>query len=246
MSNSKSAIQEIKNLMVQFGFMSEDKTLLSFKLEDNTILETEKLEKDSKIYKINEAFERVALEDGTYKLKENFELEVAESQIVSVKEIFVDAKLVDGTAIKVSGEGLVEGAKVMVVTEEGEIPAPDGVHELEGGMKVETKEGLIVKIEEAVAEAPEMEGPEVEIEVSKEEKMESEVVALLKDLVVKLGEKIASLEGKVEGMSADFNAFKKEPAAKKIADGKTEKFNKVDDYMDSKLETIMSLRKNNK
>lgn len=245
MSNSKSAIQEIKNLMVQFGFMSEDKTLLSFKLEDNTILETEKLEKDSKIYKINEAFERVALEDGTYKLKENFELEVAESQIVSVKEIFVDAKLVDGTQIKVSGEGLVEGAKVMVVTAEGEIVAPDGVHELEDGTKVETKEGLIVKIEEAIAEAPEMEGPEVEIEVSKE-KMESEVVALLKDLVVKLGEKIASLEGKVEGMSADFNAFKKEPAAKKIADGKTEKFNKVDDFIDSKLETIMSLRKNNK
>lgn len=245
MSNSKSAIQEIKNLMVSFGFMSEDKTLLSFKLEDNTIVETEKLEKDSKIYKINEAFERVALEDGTYKLKENFELEVAESQIVSVKEIFVDAKLVDGTAIKVSGEGLVEGAKVMVVTEEGEIPAPDGVHELEDGTKVETKEGIIAKIEEVVAEAPEMEKPEVEIEVSKE-KMESEVVALLKDLVIKLGEKIASLEGKVEGMSADFNSFKKEPASKKIADGKTEKFNKTDDYMDSKLEAIASLRKNNK
>ena len=245
MSNSKSAIQEIKNLMVQFGFMSEDKTLLSFKLEDNTIVETAKLEKDSKIFKINEAFERVALEDGTYKLKENFELEVAESQIVSVKEIFVDAKLVDGTAIKVSGEGLVEGAKVMVVTEEGEIPAPDGVHELEDGTKVETKEGIIAKIEEVVAEAPEMEKPEVEIEVSKE-KMESEVVALLKDLVIKLGEKIASLEGKVEGMSADFNSFKKEPASKKIADGKTEKFNKTDDYMDSKLEAIASLRKNNK
>jgi len=247
MSNSKSAIQEIKNLMVQFGFMSEDKTLLSFKLEDETILNTEKLEAGSKIYKINEAFEQVSLEDGTYKLKENFELEVAESQIVSVKEIFVDAKLVDGTAIKVSGDGLVEGAKVSVVTEEGEIPAPDGVHELEGGMKVETKEGLIVKIEEAVKEAPEMEGPEaeVEIEVSKE-KMESEVVALLKDLVVKLGEKIASLEGKVEGMSADFNSFKKEPAAKKIADGKTEKFNKTDDYIDSKLEAIAALRKNNK
>jgi hypothetical protein len=245
MSNSKSAIQEIKSLMVQFGFMSEDKTLLSFKLEDNTIVETEKLEKDSKIFKINEAFERVALEDGTYKLKENFELEVAESQIVSVKELFIDSKLVDGTAIKVSGDSLVEGAKVMVVTAEGEIIAPDGVHELEDGTKVETKEGLIVKIEEAIAEAPEMESPEVEIEVSKE-KMESEVVALLKDLVIKLGEKIASLEGKVGEMSADFNSFKKEPAAKKIADGKTEKFNKTDDYMDSKLEAIAALRKTNK
>jgi len=191
MSNSKSAIQEIKSLMVQFGFLKNE-----------------------------------------------------EAEIV--KEIFIDAKLIDGTAIKVSGDSLIEGAKVVVVTEEGEIPAPDGVHELEDGTKVETKEGLIAKIEEAVAEAPEMEEPKVEIEVSKEEKMESEVVSLLKDLVVKLGEKIASLEGKVEGMNADFNAFKKEPAAKKIADGKTEKFNKTDDYIDSKLEAIAALRKNNK
>jgi len=195
MSNSKSAIQEIKNLMVQFGFLKNEETEI-------------------------------------------------------VKEIFLDAKLVDGTAIKVSGEGLVEGAKVVVITEEGEIPAPDGVHELEDGTKVETKEGVIAKIEEKLEEPemekPEMEEPKVEIEVSKEEKMESEVVSLLKDLVVKLGEKIASLEGKVEGMSADFNAFKKEPAAKKIADGKTEKFNKTDDYIDSKLEAIAALRKNNK
>ena len=195
MSNSKSAIQEIKSLMVQFGFLKNEETEI-------------------------------------------------------VKEIFLDAKLVDGTEIKVSGDGLVEGAKVMVVTAEGEIVAPDGVHELEDGTKVETKEGVIAKIEEKLEEPemekPEMEEPKVEIEVSKEEKMESEVVSLLKDLVVKLGEKIASLEGKVEGMSADFNAFKKEPAAKKIADGKTEKFNKTDDYIDSKLETIAALRKNNK
>ena len=245
MSNSKSAIQEIKNLMVSFGFMSEDKTLLSFKLEDNTIVETEKLEKDSKIFKINEAFERVALEDGTYKLKENFELEVAESQIVSVKEIFVDAKLVDGTAIKVSGEGLVEGAKVMVVTEEGEIPAPDGVHELEDGTKVETKEGIISKIEEVVAESPEMESPEVEIEVSKDG-MSKEMVDMLKEFIYKMGDKVKKMEEQMSTLSSDFNSFKKEPASKKIADGKTEKFNKTDDFMDSKIETIMSLRKNNK
>ena len=248
MSNSKSAIQEIKNLMVQFGFMSEDKTLLSFKLEDNTIVETEKLEKDSKIFKINEAFERVALEDGTYKLKENFELEVAESQIVSVKEIFVDAKLVDGTQIKVSGDGLVEGAKVVVVTAEGEIPAPDGVHELEDGTKVETKDGIIAKIEEVVAQAegeiPDMEKPEVEVSIPVGG--EEEMMQLVKEFVSKMGEKIKKMEEQMSSLSSDFNSFKKEPASKKIADGKTEKFNKVDDYMDSKLEAIAALRKTNK
>ena len=191
MSNSKSAIQEIKNLMVQFGFMSEDKTEI-------------------------------------------------------VKEIFIDAKLIDGTAIKVSGDGLVEGAKVVVITEEGEIPAPDGVHELEDGTKVETAEGVISKIEQKLEE-PEMEKPEaeVEIEVSKEG-MEKEMVDMLKEFIYKMGDKVKKMEEQMSTLSSDFNSFKKEPAAKKIADGKTEKFNKTDDYIDSKLETIAALRKNNK
>lgn len=248
MSNSKSAIQEIKKLMVQFGFMSEEKTLLSFKLEDDTIVETEKLEKDSQIFKINEAFERVTLEDGTYKLKENFEVEVSEGQITAVKEIFLDAKLVDGTVVKVSGDALVEGAKVSVVTEEGEIPAPDGVHELEDGTKVETKEGIIAKVEEAVkeaeGEAPEAEKPEIEIEVPVG--AEQEMIELVKEFVSKMGDKIKKMEEQMSSLSSEFNQFKKEPAAKKIADGKTEKFNKVDDVLDDKLATIMSLRKSNK
>lgn len=249
MSNSSKAVQEIKKLMVQFGFMAnEQSTLLSFKLEDDTIVETEKLEKDSKIFKINEAFERVTLEDGTYKLKENFELEVAEGQITSVKEIFVDAKLVDGTVVKVSGDSLVEGAKVVVVTEEGEIPAPDGVHELEDGTKVETKEGIIAKVEEAVkeAEGPEMEKPEVEIEVPMG--AEKEMMELVKEFVSKMGEKIKKMEDNMASLSNEFESFKKEPASKKIADGKTDfkKSNNNEDDFDAKLATIMSLRKSNK
>jgi len=245
MSNSNKAVQEIKKLMVQFGFMaSEETTLLSFKLEDDTILETEKLELGSKIFKINEAFERVSLEDGVYKLKENFELEVAEGQITSVKEIFVDAKLIDGTQIKVSGDSLVEGAKVSVVTAEGEIVAPDGVHELEDGSKVETKEGVIVKIEQP--EMPEMEKPEVEIEVPVG--MEKEVMELVKEFVLKMGDKIKKMEENMSSLSNEFESFKKEPAAKKIADGKTDfkKSNNNEDDVDAKLATIMSLRKTNK
>jgi hypothetical protein len=192
MSNSKTAIGEIKKLMVQFGFLTEKETEM-------------------------------------------------------VSEIFVDAKLVDGTVVKVEGDAVVEGAKVLLVTADAEVPAPDGVHELEDGTKIETKDGIIAAVAEAAAEvpeAPEMEGPEVEIEVKKDE-MESEVVALLKELVVKLGEKIAALEGKVEGMNAEFSAFRKEPGAKKIADGKVSKFNKVDDYndvLDAKVASIMALR----
>jgi hypothetical protein len=190
MSNSKSAIQEIKSLMVQFGFLKNEETEI-------------------------------------------------------VKEIFLDAKLIDGTEIKVEGDSLIEGAKVMVVTAEGEIVAPDGVHEIEGGAKVETKEGLIVRIEEVVAKEEEMEKPEVEIEVSKDG-MSKEMVDMLKEFIYKMGDKVKKMEEQMSSLSTDFNSFKKEPAAKKIADGKTEKFNKTDDYMDSKLEAIAALRKTNK
>jgi preprotein translocase subunit YajC len=256
MSNPKTAIQEIKSLMVKFGFISDEPTLASFKLEDNTIVETLKLEAGSKITKVSDEFERVELESGSYRLVENFEIEVENGTITSVKQIFVDAKLVDGTQIKVEGDSLMEGAKVVVVTEEGELPAPDGVHELEDGTKVETKEGVIARIEEKVAEA---EGPEVEIELAdvevegpkgSEVQVETpdpmaEFVALVKDMMEKISEKMKSMEDKVESMNAEFNAFKKEPAGKKISDGKTD-FNKQsnsDDVIADRLAAIAAMRK---
>lgn len=254
--NPKTAIQEIKKLMVQFGFMSDEPVLASFKTEDNTILETPELKAGNKITKLNEEFERVALESGKYKLVENFEIEVVDGEIKTVKEIFVDAKLVDGTQIKVEGESLMEGAKVVVVMADGEVPAPDGVHELEDGTKVETKEGVITRIEEKVEEAEkpeieieladvEVEGPKgSEAEVSVPDPMD-EFVALVKDMMEKISEKMKAMEEKVEEVKADFNQFKKEPAGKKISDGKTD-FNKQsssDDVIAERLAAIAAMRK---
>jgi hypothetical protein len=193
MSNPKKAIDEIKGLMVKFGFMSSEHK-------------------------------------------------------------FLDAKLSDGTEIKVEGEGLMEGAKILVITEEGELPAPDGVHELEDGTKVETKEGVIAKIMEKVEEAKpevevelqdvEVEGPEgSEEEISVPDPMD-EFISLVKDMMEKISEKMKSMEEKVEEVEADFNSFKKEPAAKKISDGKTD-FNKKsnsDNELDARVAAIAALR----
>jgi len=242
MSNSKNAIQEIKSLMVKFGFLAEEPTLLSFKLEDNTIIETEKLQVGNKIVKINDSFERVALEDGSYRLVENFNVEVSNGNIVAVKEIFLDATLMDGTVIKVEGDSLVEGAKVLVITADAEIPAPDGVHELEDGTKVETKDGIIAKIMEVAAEGEDEESEVAKVEVAKELDMSSEMYDMLKDFVSKMGEKMSQMEQKMESMNNEFSAFKKEPASKKIADGKRD-FNKELNQMDSQIDAIMSLRK---
>jgi hypothetical protein len=62
------------------------------------------------------------------------------------------ATLVDGTIIEWEGE-LAVGTAIFVQTGEGLIPAPDSVHQVEGGMLVTTEGGIvteIVEIEEEV------------------------------------------------------------------------------------------------
>jgi hypothetical protein len=253
MSNPKKAINEIKKLMVQFGFMTEEATPLSFKLVDGTSINAEALEIGKSVVKISEEFEAVALEDGTYRTKDNFEIEVSNGEITAVKEIFVEAKLKDGTIVKVEGEGLAEGAAVKVITEDmpDGIPAPDGVHMLEDGTEVETKEGLIVSVKEAIKEGDAQvdasinEMPEVE-DVDGGDPIQIELMEMLKDFMKKMAEKMSQMEQKMSSVENDFNAFKKEPAAKKIADGKTE-FNNVSNVSDDdKVSSIMAFRNANK
>jgi hypothetical protein len=250
--NSRTAIQEIKSLMKQFGFINDEPVLASFKLEDNTIIQAKELKVGEKITKINEEFEAVALEDGKYRLVENFEIQVKAGEINAVKEIFLDAKLADGTQVKVEGDSLVEGAKVVVVTQEGEVPAPDAVHELEDGTKVETKDGVIVSIEPKMEEEKE----EVEVEINAEKEVppigdagipeQVELMNMLRDFIKKMSEKMASMEKKMSAVENQFSAFKSEPAARKIADGKTE-FNKTNSESDNEMVAgIMRLRNNNK
>lgn len=242
MSNPKTAIQEIKKLMVQFGFLEEKPELQSFKLEDKTILQAEKLEVGKSINKINNEFEVVKLEDGSYKV-EGFNVEVAEGVITAVKEIFLEAKLVDGTVVKVEGEELVEGAAVKVVTEQGEVPAPDGVHELESGVKVQTVGGVVVKVEEPKLEVEvEMEDSMPEVEVEVEEDKDKEMIDLIKKLMEKMSEKMKSMEDKMASIENSFNKFKKEPAGKKVSDGKTEFNSEVIESENPKLDAIIALR----
>lgn len=88
------------------------------------------------------------------------------------QEKFFESKTEQGMAIKMEGE-LELGSMVYVATEEGMIPAPAGVHKLEDGTEIEVdEEGKVAKIKvgDMEKEIEEEEGPEVEIEMSKEEK----------------------------------------------------------------------------
>jgi hypothetical protein len=254
MSNPKILVDKIKGLMKEFGFATEVE-LMSFSIEDDnkTIVQVEKLAVGNKVLKINEEFNQVSLEDGSYKLKENFEIEVANGEIVAVKEIFVDAKLSDGTVVKIEGDAVAVGAKVIIVTDQGEMPAPDGVHELEDGSKIEVKDGAITYVEVAgdVEEGEAPEAPGVEVEAGMKDnpaKMAAEadeIIAILKEFVAALEAKYSAVQGEVEAMKAELNAFKKQPAAAPIKNGKTDfnKVSKTDDLLDARVSAILGARK---
>ena len=67
---------------------------------------------------------------------------------------FGEAKLMDGTVIKYDTEVLAVGSTVTVVTESGELPAPNGEHELENGDKIYITDGKVDKIETKAMDVP--------------------------------------------------------------------------------------------
>jgi len=86
------------------------------------------------------------------------------------KENFADAKLVDGTIVRVE-PALEVGATVQVISEDGSLlEAPDGEHELESGEVVRTEGGVIVEVMEAEVEEEAEE--EVEEEAGKDKEDE--------------------------------------------------------------------------
>ncbi len=117
---------------------------------------------------------------------------------------FKEAKLADGVTI-VTWEGELEGAELMIVSEQGKIPAPDGDHTLESGEIVTVAEGKVV----AVTPKKEEETEEVKEEMAEKEDYDMKTInTMLKECMAKidmLEKKIVegTIEKKVdEAMSA--------------------------------------------
>lgn len=160
----------------------------------------------------------------------------------TTEEAFVDAKLVDGTIVRVE-PALEIGASVAVIGEDGEtVAAPDGEHELESGEVVRTEGGVIVEI--MTPEPVEEEAEEVEEEMASEEKFDAEgfkadilsaVSELIKSEIAAAQfaktEKVTDIE-KAVGLITDIvekmAATPKEEPSKKVANP----FNKGIDYSD--------------
>lgn len=109
------------------------------------------------------------------------------------------AVLTDGTVIKWEGE-LAVGTAILVETAEGDIPAPDGTHELENSTLVTTVGGVVTEVVEP--------SPEVEIEASQEfatiEKF-NEVVSNLESKIAELTAQFESVVAKLEKQSEAFS-----------------------------------------
>jgi hypothetical protein len=122
----------------------------------------------------------------------------AETEVVAEEKIFGEATLVDGTIVKWEGE-LMEGTALVVVLPEGEVAAPDGIHEISDGTIIETAGGLVVNIQ-----------PMSEI-ASEENEFTTE---MLNELVEKALAKYAeAFTATLEGIKSENDSLKLELAA---------------------------------
>lgn len=174
----------------------------------------------------------------------------SEAETKSVE--LAEATLVDGTVVKVEGE-LAEGKNLFVVTEEGDIPAPEGIHETADGMLVTVDaNGVIAAIEEKPVEA------EVEQEMSEDapeavegpqanDFSQDDFLAQVAGLIAPLQEKIDQIGAQYDSLKHEFSSFKDEPAAERITNNltmSTEAIKGHSDRQDKRYETLLEMRKN--
>jgi hypothetical protein len=112
--------------------VKEDGILKGFSVEGVFDLEPYKFKKMNKIN----------LESVINTLKSVF----SDEEVATEEKTFGEAALVDGTIVKWEGE-LMEGTALVVVLPEGEVAAPDGIHEVSDGTIIETAGGLVVNIQ---------------------------------------------------------------------------------------------------
>jgi hypothetical protein len=154
------------------------------------------------------------------------------------KQSFMTIKTADGAlTLEYDGEALAEGLAIFVVTEDGNVAAPDGEHMLEGGVTIRTKDGKIEAImettmavadvvEEKMAEATPEEVVE-EVADTVKEVISEEVISAVTEAVAdvvgemmkKMEEKMVKYDEKMTALESKFNSFSAAPAAEKTIVG---------------------------
>lgn len=156
----------------------------------------------------------------------------ADNTEAKTEEVFGEAVTVEGVAVVWDGEELVEGIELRVVTEEGEVLAPDGEHAIEVGdeiMVVVTEGGIINDILEGEAEEVAEEVADEEMSTDDEDfKFDEIIVEFSKEVNNKINKneeayksEIKELKETIEDLRNDFKAIVD------ATEGTKRKFNKV-------------------
>ena len=175
---------------------------------------------------------------------------VEETIVDVVEEIKLgEIKTADGSIdLKYTGEELAIGSEIYVVTEDGDIPAPDGYHDLEGDVTIKVEGGVITELEATEAEE-ELEDEEEIIEETFDmheeliKALSAEFKTQIEALKLDFANQIEEVKGKVETFSA-------EPATEKTITTKTNSkkvdlsYEPRDAAKKAQFERLLNLRKN--
>jgi hypothetical protein len=154
-----------------------------------------------------------------------------EAEVVSVE--LAEATLVDGTVVKVEGE-LEVGKQLYVVTEDGDVPAPEGIHETTEGLLVTVDaNGVITNIESKPEE-------EVEVELSNDN---VDLVGEIAKLVAPLAERLNAIEARFSSLDSDFQQFKSEPAAQPVKNNWKPDVDQKADMYNQRMQQIMDMKR---
>lgn len=144
-------------------------------------------------------------------MEKDMEMGMGEDKMAEYKNE-IASKLMDGTEVKIlsKGDALSVGDEVLVKDAEGNfVPAPEGKHELEGGLVIYTDvKGFI----------NELETKETEEEDDREEEMKTmfEAVSSIKSIVDELKSTISDLKNENKELKERFNKFAAEPSVETI------------------------------
>ena len=203
-------------------------------------------------------------------VKKHFNLVDAPLTESTVEETFVEETIVDvveeismaeiatadgSITLTYEGEELAIGSEIFVVTEDGNIPAPDGYHNLAGDITIKVEGGVITELEATEAEeAIELEEGEIEIEMSEESEI-SIHEELIKALSAEFKTQIEALKldfsKQLEEVKGNVEKFSAEPATEKtITTNKNSKkvdlsFEPRDAAKKAQFERLLNLRNKN-
>jgi hypothetical protein len=154
-----------------------------------------------------------------------------------------EAVLVDGTTVKTEGD-IVEGATLYVVTPEGDITAPEGMHETQDGQVITVDAaGTILSIEDKAPEAVEpVEPVETPVEAAEVALSLEDIANVIKPFIAQ----VESLKAELETVRGEFSALKEEPAAGKVKINLSEQKLKEEEKVNARVEYLASLRRKNK